>query len=203
MAAKRVVTLATEDFVLKLVNDLKEGFPTEKFNELTTNNKTIPGAINEVNALLDIFKIPDYDVSAQMYYGIIDPKEVGTISSFKDITFDMLNDNFISTKPGERTSVPLGRVEQGQLIVIALPVIFDLVATKDDGFGGATAFDDSILGANGVDIMLNGQDYMVFGEFVLVSGNRYININKRKPIEGCQCPPITDYDIDDIIDTLE
>jgi hypothetical protein len=64
-------------------------------------------------------------------------------------------------------------------------------------------FDESVLGANGVDTVFNGQDYMLYGEFVIVDGSRRINIIKRVPIEtGCECPPVTDEDITDIIDGL-
>ena len=84
-----------------------------------------------------------------------------------------------------------------------LSVIFDLVANKDDGFGGAMKFDESVLGANGIDVVLNGQDYMLFGEFAVVEGHRGISIAKRVPIEtGCECPPVTDEDITDIINGL-
>lgn len=207
MGVKKVVTIATEEFVLNLLNTMNNEFPDKKFNQLETSNKTILGAINEVNELLGMFVAPEYDVTAQMYYGVVNPEDLAGMESFGDITEDMINnENIISTKPGERTSIPLGYVEQGQFIVIAIPVIFDLVATKDDGFGNTMAFDDSVLGANGIDVTLNGQDYLIYGEFILVSGNRYINITKRIPIDvdsGCQCPPVTDEDITNIIDSLE
>ena len=204
MAVKRVVTLATEEYVLNLVNKLKEEFPNKNFDQLNTLDKTIPGAINEVNDMLGMFVVPEYDVTAQMYYGILDPEDVGNVHSFKDITFEMIdNDNFISTKPGER-ALSIGHVEQGQFILIAIPVIFDLIATKDDGFGGAMKFDESVLGANGFDTVLNGQDYMLYGEFAVIEGERRINITKRTPIEtGCECPEVTDADITDIIDNLK
>lgn len=204
MAAKRVLTLATEEYVLKLLKELKEDFPEQMFDQLNTDDKTIPGAINEVNDMLGMFTVPEYDVTAQMYYGIVDPKDVGSIHSFKDITFEMIdNDAFISTKPGER-SLSIGHVEQGQVILIAIPVIFDLVATKDDGFGGVMAFDESVLGANGVDTVFNGLDYMLYGEFAVIEGERRINITKRAPIESdCKCPPVSDADITDIINGLK
>ena len=200
MGVKRVVTIATEEFV----RDAIKGLEVKKFEQLQTSNKTVLGAINEVNDMLGMFVVPEYDITAQMYYGILDPKEVGNIHSFRDITFEMINqDNFISTKPGER-SLSIGHVEQGQLIVIAIPVIFDLIANKDDGFGGAMKFDESVLGANGIDVVLNGQDYMLYGEFIIVDGNRKINIIKRIPIEtGCECPEVTDDDITDIINGID
>ena len=204
MAVKKVLTLATEEYIQNAIDGLKVELLTKKFEVLNTTDKTILGSINEVNDMLGMFTIPEYDITAQMYYGILDPKEVGVIKSFKEITFDMIdNDEFVSTKPGER-SLSIGHVEQGQLIVIAIPVIFDLIATKDDGFGGVIPFDESVIGANGVDVVLNGQDYMLFGEFIIIDGERKINITKRVPIEtGCECPPVTDEDITDIIEGLD
>ena len=203
MAIKKVYTLATEEYVNNVIEQLKNEFPNKKFNGLKTEDKTIIGGINEVHSLLNMFLVPEYDVTAQMFYGVIDPNEVGFIESFRDITFDMINNTGnVSTKPGER-SVSVGYVEQGKFIFIAIPVIFDLIAAKDDGFGGVMAFDESVVGANGVDIVLNGQDYLIYGEFVVVDGERKIHITTRNPIDiGCQCPPITDDDISNIINDL-
>ena len=204
MTAKKVVTLATEEFVVNLANTIRAEIEGKKFDQLHTDDKTLLGSINEVNDLLQIFTVPEYDVTAQMYYGILDPEEVGNIHSFKDITYEMVNsDKFISTKPGQRT-VPLGHVKQGQFIIVAIPVIFDLIAVKDDGFGNYIEFDESVLGVNGVDVKINGQTYLIFGEFVLIDGDRKISITTRKPIEPiCKCPEVTDDDITNIINGID
>ena len=204
MAGKKVVTLATEEFVINLANQIRAEIEGKEFEQLKTDNKTIFGSINEVNELLEIFTIPDYDVNAKMLYGILDPAEVGEIYSFRDINYEMLKQaNFIETKPGKR-ELSLGHVKQGQLIVIAVPVIFDLIAVKDDGFGNYMEFDETVLGTNGMDVIINGQNYLVFGEFVLVDGERRIAIITRNPIEPiCKCPEVTDADIENIINGLE
>lgn len=204
MAVKKVVTLATEEFVLNMANALRYEIENKNFNQLKTDDKTIFGSINEVNDLLQIFTVPEYDVTAKMYYGILDPKEVGELHSFRDLTTEMINgDNFMATKPGQRT-IPIGHVEQGQFIVVAIPVIFDLIAVKDDGFGNYMEFDESVLGVNGIDVILNDQTYLVFGEFVLVDGERKISIINRDPIEPiCKCPEVTDVDIENIINGIE
>lgn len=204
MAVKKVVTLATEEFVLNMANALRYEIENKNFNQLKTDDKTIFGSINEVNDLLQIFTVPEYDVTAKMYYGILDPKEVGELHSFRDLTTEMINgDNFMATKPGQR-SIPIGHVEQGQFIVVAIPVIFDLIAVKDDGFGNYMEFDESVLGVNGIDVILNDQTYLVFGEFVLVDGERKISIINREPIEPiCKCPEVTDVDIENIINGIE
>ena len=204
MAGKKVVTLATEEFVINLANQIRAEIEGKEFEQLKTDNKTIFGSINEVNELLEIFTIPDYDVNAKMLYGILDPAEVGEIYSFRDINYEMLKQaNFIETKPGKR-ELSLGHVKQGQLIVIAVPVIFDLIAVKDDGFGNYMEFDETVLGTNGMDVIINGQNYLVFGEFVLVDGERRIAIITRNPIEPiCKCPEVTDADIENIINGIE
>lgn len=204
MAGKKVVTLATEEFVINLANQIRAEIEGKEFEQLKTDNKTIFGSINEVNDLLEIFTVPDYDVNAKMLYGILDPAEVGEIHSFRDINYEMLKQaNFIETKPGKR-ELSLGHVKQGQLIVIAVPVIFDLIAVKDDGFGNYIEFDETVLGTNGMDVIINGQNYLVFGEFILVEGERKIAIITRNPIEPiCKCPEVTDTDIENIINGLE
>ena len=204
MAVKKVVTLATEEFVIETANAIRAEIEGKKFDQLNTNDKTILGSINEVNELLQIFTVPEYDVTAPMYYGVLDPKDFENIQSFKDLTDDMINsDSFMSTKPGQR-SIPLGHVEQGQFIVVAIPVIFDLIAVKDDGFGNYMEFDESVLGVNGIDVKLNGQTYLVFGEFSIVDGDRKIAIITREPIEPiCKCPEVTDEDIENIINGIK
>lgn len=204
MGAKKVFTIATEEFVINLANQIRAEIEGKSFEQLKTDDKTILGSINEVNDLLQIFTVPEYDVTAPMYYGILDPQDVGNVHSFKDITIDMFNnDKFMTTKPGQRT-VPLGNVKQGQFIVVAIPVIFDLIAVKDDGFGNYMEFDESILGVNGVDVKLGDQTYLLFGEFVVVEGERKISIITRNPIEPiCKCPEVTDQDIENIINGIE
>jgi hypothetical protein len=204
MGVKKVVTLATEEFVINLANTIRAEIEGKKFDQLKTDDKTILGSINEVNDLLQIFTVPEYDVNAPMYYGILDPQDIGNIHSYNDITIDMFdNDKFIKTKPGKR-SIPIGHVKQGQLIVVAIPVIFDLIAVKDDGFGNHIKFDESVLGVNGVDVRLGDQPYLLFGEFVLVEGDRKIAVITREPIEPiCKCPEVTDADIENIINGIE
>lgn len=80
MAGKKVVTLATEDFVINLANQIRAEIEGKEFEQLKTDNKTIFGSINEVNDLLEIFTVPDYDVNAKMLYGILDPRTVSSNS---------------------------------------------------------------------------------------------------------------------------
>ena len=63
------------------------------------------------------------------------------------------------------------QVEEGDRVVVAVP--YDkrmLVAYKDNGIGGMMQFSTSVLGANGLMLMIDDVPYRVFGEFMSVSG---------------------------------
>lgn len=249
MANKKVINLATEEYVNELVENIEltqgpageagadgksayqsaveQGFEgTEEewlaslkgekgedgkfdmealYDILQTEDKTVIGAINELFNLINKWMHPNCDLKAQMFYGIIDPTETGVIKSYSDITVDMLEQQsgVISTVPGERLALSMGYVDEGSYIVIAVPTMYDYNVTKDNGFGGKVAFDDDIVGANGIDVEFNDIDYRIYGEFVLVGGERFIYIEAPEATGGgtvdCNCYDITTDDIDDII----
>lgn len=61
--------------------------------------------------------------------------------------------------------------EEGDRVVVAVP--YDkrmLVAYKDNGIGGTMPFSTSIMGANGLMLMIDDAPYRVFGEFMSVGG---------------------------------
>lgn len=191
MNDKKIVNLATEKFV----NDTID---YKAFDVLQTEDKTIIGAINELFTMMSDIS-PEFTAKAQMFYGVL----AGPIKSFCEVTMEMLNNEkgVISTRPGERPNISLGNVPQGSYIVVAVPALYNYVVTKDNGFGGKVAFDESIIGANGIDIKFEGIAYRIYGEFVLVGGPRHISI--EKPLytgDGCLCPDITIEDIDEIMD---
>ena len=172
------------------------------YDILQTEDKTVIGAINELFNLINKWMHPDCDLKAQMFYGVIDPTESGVITSYSDITVDMLNQQsgVISTIPGERVALSMGYVDEGSYIVIAVPTMYDYNVTKDNGFGGKVAFDDDIVGANGIDVEFNDVDYRIYGEFVLVGGERFIYIDAPENTGGnCNCYDITESDIMDAI----
>ena len=175
------------------------------YDILQTEDKTVIGAINELFNLINKWMHPDCDVKAQMFYGIIDPTETGVITSYSDITVDMLKQQsgVVSTIPGERVALSMGYVDEGSYIVIAVPTMYDYNVTKDNGFGGKVAFDDDIVGANGIDVEFNDVDYRIYGEFVLVGGERFIYIeapeNNDNNGGNCNCYDITETDIIDAI----
>lgn len=252
MANKKVINLATEDYVNELVENIEltpgpagesgadgksayqsavekgfegteeewlaslKGAQGEKgedgkfdmetlYDILQTEDKTVIGAINELFNLINKWMHPNCDLKAQMFYGIIDPTETGVIKSYSDITVDMLNQQagVKSTVPGERLALSMGYVEEGSYIVIAVPTMYDYNVTKDNGFGGKVAFDDDIVGANGIDVEFNDVDYRIYGEFVLVGGERFIYIEAPEDTgTDCKCYDITEEDITSAISDI-
>lgn len=194
MGRKKIINLASEEYV---DNNLIQNV----YDLLDTNDKTVIGAINELFGLINKYMHPVADFKAQMFYGIIDPTTSGVVTSYSDITIDMLNnsDTVISTIPGERIALSMGYVEEGTYIIIAVPTIYDFNVTKDNGFGGKVAFDDDIVGANGIDVKFNGLAYRLYGELALASGERFIYIEAPEDENngGCNCFDITMNDIDD------
>ena len=176
-----------------------------KYEALETENKTVLGSINEVYDVLEKFMDPVYDIKAQMYYGVMDPNEVGVVYSYEEITKEMLDKStgIKSTRPGERKCLSIGYVDEGMYIVVAVPAIYNFGITKDDGFGGRTEFDESIIGANGIDVEFDGDDYRLYGEFVIVGGYRTIFIEEREnPTVNCNCEDLTTDDIDDVMSDI-
>lgn len=177
----------------------------ELYDILQTEDKTVIGAINELFNLINKWMHPDCDLKAQMFYGVIDPNVSGVITSYSDITVDMLSESnsIVSTIPGERLSLSMGYVEEGSYIVIAIPTMYDYNVTKDNGFGGKVTFDDDIAGANGIDVEFNDIDYRIYGELALVSGERFIYIEApQQSGDECGCYDITIEDINDVISDI-
>lgn len=199
MAGKKIYNIATEEWVLELLDK----FRNSKYEDLITEDKTIIGALNEIMEMVKMCLHPTYDVKVQMFYGILDPEIVGPITDYFDITLDMVDDSdLVSTKPGTRPSIKIQDVKEGQYLLIAIPAMYTCQVTKDDGFGNKVPFDESIVGANGIDVEFNGQDYRVYGELALIEGDRIIYIDMDIE-DDCMCPDVTIQDIDDIIGGLD
>lgn len=72
------------------------------------------------------------------------------------------------------------KVTEGDRLVVAIPVDWELAALKEDGLGGRMPFSTSVMGANGeVEVKIEGIRYRVFGEFFLVDGNINIYIDNE------------------------
>ena len=157
---------------------------TTVFDMLNTEDKTVLGAINELFGLIKGFH-PELPEEVQMYYGFIPYSVTGTISSFKQITLEMIthNDSMMTpSTPMSKDKVSLGFVPEGCYMVVAVPALSELVVTKDNGMGGKVEFNTTEApGANGVEVTysVNGEDvvYKLYGELALVSGERFVYID--------------------------
>lgn len=99
--------------------------------------------------------------SMEILYGVI-----RGLSAFGAITPEQLSGlSKLTSKPSGMTSVP---VTVGDTLVV---LTTGASVMKDDGVGGKSQFDTSVMGANGEDVTINGKAYKVYGETFLVSGS--------------------------------
>ena len=150
---------------------------TASFSNLATNSKTIIGAINELfNLLKGIEPEPE---NALVYYGYVPYAVTGVISSYADITLDMIKDSrsHISTCEGALASKQsVGLVPEECFLIVAVPKSAGLVGKIDNGGGSPVAFNTDSFGANGVEVTYNGVAYLLYGELTLVSGERFLYV---------------------------
>jgi hypothetical protein len=106
------------------------------------------------------------------------PYTVADIEQFTDITIDMIKHEdcmmFTAEEGLEKASV--GVVPEGNYIVVAVPKSLGMVAKKDNGLNGQVEFDESVKGANGVEVDFDGVAYLLFGELAIMSGERFIYV---------------------------
>lgn len=113
--------------------------------------------------------IPIQD-AVRIFYGAISTP----ISGYDHITAEMVK-NFSSTDSMEH--FPVG-FNSGDNVVILVNEDIKGKAYKDSGFGKLVSFDEGILGANGQYVLvLDGINYRIYGEKMLVSGEIYVTIN--------------------------
>ena len=150
---------------------------TASFSNLATNSKTIIGAINELfNLLKGVEPEPE---KALAYYGYIPYSVTGVISSYADITLDMIKDNrsHISTCEGALASKQsVGNVPEECFLLVAVPKTSGLIGKIDNGVGSPVAFSTDSFGANGVEVTYNDIPYLLYGEITLVSGERFLYV---------------------------
>lgn len=104
------------------------------------------------------------------------------ITAFSQITLDMIvssTNHIIKIKPQTLPKTSLGTLQAGSKVVVLIPNGHEYVATKDNGIGGKVPFDESIMGANGQSISLGDNLYKIYGEFMTVSGEIFIYIDKH------------------------
>lgn len=97
------------------------------------------------------------------------------VTGYKYITEEMVKNNLVEHSIGSAVRMD---VRSGDRIVVAVPKDRKIGVFKDNGFGEKTAFDEKIMGANGLEMKIDGVDYKIYGEFFIVDGelNFYINM---------------------------
>ena len=174
--------------------------PDQEFPELLTQEKTIVGAINELFKMIqDLHKeIEDLPIEPDpeppvvepdpkpeepvqdnvMFYGYFPYTVDETMTSYADLKMASLQhgDSIITQTTEGVNKQSIGIVPEACFIVVAIPAESSFVATKDNGLGEQMPFDESIVGANGIQVDLGGKMYRVYGEMTIVSGERFIYI---------------------------
>lgn len=148
-----------------------------EFAELQTEAKTIIGAINE---LLELLKKNDNDEIelANVYYGYFPYTVNPELRNYADIKLEYIlhEDAVMETAEGVLDKTSTGHIPVGGFIVIAVKKELGLTVKKDDGIGGLVEFDETDSGANGVEVVFDGVEYLLFGEFAVIDGERFIYV---------------------------
>ena len=153
---------------------------TQQYESLGTDAKDVIGSINEILGLVKKM-LPSDTVSDKMYYGYIPYEVSGVVENYTEITKDMItrSGNTVKAVPAERIGkVSVGTVPVGALVIVAIPAIYKFTVTKDNGLGGKVAFrTDSVVGANGADVVFDDTQYKVYGEMLLTDGELFVHID--------------------------
>lgn len=154
-----------------------------EFLELLTSNKTIIGAINELfellkNGMPEQPDVPEESELANIYYGFFPHTVDESIVNYDMITFEhMLHEDAVfNTAEGILDKTSIGEVPVGGWMFVAIKKDLGLKAMKDNGIGGLVEFEESTAGANGIEKEYEGETYLVFGEFAIIDGERFIYI---------------------------
>ena len=151
-----------------------------QYESLGTDAKDVIGSINEILGLVKKM-LPSDTVSDKMYYGYIPYEVSGVVENYTEITKDMItrSGDTVKAVPAERIGkVSVGTVPVGALVIVAIPAIYKFTVTKDNGLGGKVAFrTDSVVGANGADVVFDDTQYKVYGEMLLTDGELFVHID--------------------------
>lgn len=151
------------------------------FDILNTEDKTVLGAINELLAMIQEHH-PGIPEGARIYYGYI-PVEVhgGLFESFEQITTELIKDErnvFEIVEPQYLDKASIGNVPANALIIVLVPEAGEYKVFKDNGMGSKEEFDESVMGSNGIFFEMDEINYVLYGEFAIVSGERFIYVTK-------------------------
>lgn len=116
------------------------------------------------------------DINSRIFYGVISERVI----DYKYITEKMVS-NLIVSPVGVMKKVPVD-VKEGDRLVVLVPYEENMIATKEalisENFSQKIPFSTDIMGANGeITLVVNKVKYRVYGEFVIIEGRLYINID--------------------------
>lgn len=157
---------------------------TYKYVDLKTINKQIIPAINELYEMIKNFKPNtggDSEMTEEnmMYYGFI-PYSVSGSIEYEDVTKELLEIETVKkVTPGVLQKTSTGIFDEGDMVIVAFPSSYNLVAYKDNGFNSKVPFDGiGVPCVNGLDVKIGGVDYKVYGEMMLVSGELFVYVDE-------------------------
>lgn len=123
-----------------------------------------------------VWGLPKAEV-AYIFYGHL----VNQLTSYADITSEMLvspENHIVSVSAGKMGKTSCGMMEEGDKVVVLIPVDESYTATKDNGFGGQMPFNTQIMGSNGENIVtIDGVQYRAYGEMMTTEGEMFIYVN--------------------------
>lgn len=123
-----------------------------------------------------LWTLPKAEV-AYIFYGHL----VNQLTSYADITSDMLlspENHIVSVSAKNMGKTSCGVMEEGDKVVVLIPVETSYSATKDNGFGGQMPFNTQILGSNGENVVtIDSVQYRAYGEMMTTEGEMFIYVN--------------------------
>lgn len=161
---------------------------TTIFEDLKTNAKTIVSAINELYELLKSGIVPDDPEEppveselANVFYGYFPYTIQPDLMNYADVKIEHLQheDAVVEEADGVLGKTSIGLVPEACFIVVAIKKDLGLVAKKDDGIGGLVDFDESVVGANSLEVEFEGEKYLLFGEYTIIDGERFIYVVEK------------------------
>lgn len=161
---------------------------TTIFEELLTSEKTIVGAINELFQLLqqggnqpeepEDPENPDESGLANVFFGYFPYTVQPDLANYADIKLEHLQheDAVIKEADGIMDKTSIGVVPEACFIVVAIKKDLGLVAKKDNGIGGLVDFEESVVGANNLEVDFEGEKYLLFGEYTIIDGEIFVYV---------------------------
>ena len=123
-----------------------------------------------------VWSIPMSDM-AYIFYGHL----VNQLTSYSNITQDMLlspENHIVSVASGKLGKTSCGVMEEGDKVVVLIPVTSEYKATKDNGFGGQMPFNTQLLGSNGENLVtIDGVQYRAYGGRRATEGEMFVYVN--------------------------